>query len=127
MPSKSPLVVVAGPTGSGKSSLALRIAQHLDAEIVNCDSLQLYRGFDAGTAKTPPLERRGIPHHLLGDAGRNRFIPREIMHETHGESWAKLWLANGYRWSPEGPDSICARSWTGCLYSLRATNGFAQI
>lgn len=65
MPPKSPLVVVAGPTGSGKSALALRIAQEYDGEIVNCDSLQLYRGFDAATAKTPPSERRGIPHHLI--------------------------------------------------------------
>src|SRR5277367_4640673 len=65
MPPKSPLVVVAGPTGSGKSALALRIAQHFDGEIVNCDSLQLYRGFDAGTAKTPPSDRCGIPHHLI--------------------------------------------------------------
>jgi tRNA dimethylallyltransferase len=62
---KRPLVVIAGPTGSGKSALALRIAQQYDGEIVNCDSLQLYRGFDAGTAKTPSIDRRGIPHHLI--------------------------------------------------------------
>jgi tRNA dimethylallyltransferase len=65
MPSKFPLVVIAGPTGSGKSALALRIAQQYDGEIVNCDSLQLYRGFNAATAKTPPPERCGIPHHLI--------------------------------------------------------------
>jgi tRNA dimethylallyltransferase len=65
MSPKSPLVVVAGPTGSGKSALALRIAQQFDGEILNCDSLQLYRGFDAATAKTPLPDRRGIPHHLI--------------------------------------------------------------
>src|ERR1039458_9374024 len=61
----SPLVVVAGPTASGKSALALELALRLHGEIVNCDSLQLYRGLDLGTAKTPPAERRLVPHHLF--------------------------------------------------------------
>jgi tRNA dimethylallyltransferase len=60
-----PLVAVAGPTGSGKSSLALAIAHRFDGEIVNCDSLQVYRHFDIGTAKLPPSLRCGIPHHLI--------------------------------------------------------------
>jgi len=60
-----PLVAVVGPTGSGKSELALRIAAEFDGEIVNCDSLQVFRHFDIGTAKLPPGERRGIPHHLM--------------------------------------------------------------
>ncbi len=59
------LIVVAGPTGTGKSELALDLAERLDGEIVNADSMQLYRGMDIGTAKLPPDERRGIPHHLL--------------------------------------------------------------
>jgi tRNA dimethylallyltransferase len=59
------LATVVGPTGSGKSALALCLAQQFGGEIVNCDSLQLYRGFDVGTAKTPPADRRGIPHHLF--------------------------------------------------------------
>jgi tRNA dimethylallyltransferase len=59
------LAAVVGPTGSGKSVLALCLARQFGGEIVNCDSLQLYRGFDIGTAKTPPGERRGIPHHLF--------------------------------------------------------------
>jgi tRNA dimethylallyltransferase len=62
---KPPLVVVLGPTASGKSDLALDIAQQFGCEIVNCDSLQLYRYLDIGTAKVPPAERRGIPHHLV--------------------------------------------------------------
>jgi tRNA dimethylallyltransferase len=56
---------VAGPTGSGKSDLALLIAEKFDGEIINCDSLQVYRHFDIGTAKLPLTERRGIPHHLI--------------------------------------------------------------
>jgi tRNA dimethylallyltransferase len=59
------LVAVAGPTGSGKSDLALLLAEKFDGEIVNCDSLQVYRHFDIGTAKLPLGERRGIPHHLI--------------------------------------------------------------
>jgi len=59
------LVAVAGPTGSGKSDLSLLIAENFDGEIVNCDSLQVYRHFDIGTAKLPLAERRGIPHHLI--------------------------------------------------------------
>ena len=60
-----PLVAVVGPTASGKSALALDIAERFSGEIVNFDAVQVYRHFDIGTAKTPPQERRGIPHHLL--------------------------------------------------------------
>jgi len=60
-----PLIAIVGPTASGKSELALRIAEAFSGELVNCDALQLYRGFDIGTAKTPVAARRGIPHHLL--------------------------------------------------------------
>jgi len=59
------LIAVLGPTGSGKSSLALDLAEAFGGEIVNCDSLQVYRYFDIGTAKVPMEERRGIPHHLI--------------------------------------------------------------
>ena len=59
------MLVIAGPTASGKSELALRAAEVFSGEIVNCDALQFYRGFDIGTAKTPAAERRGVPHHLL--------------------------------------------------------------
>jgi tRNA dimethylallyltransferase len=58
-------VAVVGPTGSGKSALALRIASRFAGEIVNCDSIQVYRCFNIGAAKTPEPERRGIPHFLI--------------------------------------------------------------
>jgi tRNA dimethylallyltransferase len=60
-----PLIAIVGPTASGKSELALRIATTFSGEIVNCDAVQLYRGFDIGTAKTPVTSRRGVPHHLI--------------------------------------------------------------
>jgi tRNA dimethylallyltransferase len=58
-------VAVVGATASGKSDLALDLAQALDGEIVNTDAMAVYRGMDVGTAKLPVAERRGIPHHLL--------------------------------------------------------------
>ncbi len=61
----APIVAVIGPTGAGKSDLGIRISGEFAGEIVNCDSLQIYRYFDIGTAKVPESERRGIPHHLL--------------------------------------------------------------
>jgi tRNA dimethylallyltransferase len=60
-----PIVAVVGATASGKSDLALDLAQVLDGEIVNTDAMAVYRGMDVGTAKLPVAERRGIPHHLL--------------------------------------------------------------
>ncbi len=64
-PSNAPVVAVVGATASGKSSLALALAEQLGGEIVNTDSMQVYRGMDIGTAKLPPAERRGIQHHLM--------------------------------------------------------------
>lgn len=60
-----PLVAIAGATASGKSDLALDLAERFDGEVINADALQFYRGMDIGTAKLPAGERRGIPHHLL--------------------------------------------------------------
>lgn len=58
-------IAVIGPTATGKSALALDIAERLGGEIVNADAMQLYRGMDIGTAKVPTADRRGIPHHML--------------------------------------------------------------
>ncbi len=84
-------IVVAGPTGSGKSRLALRLASALDGEIVNYDSVQIYRGFDIGSAKPSPEERALVPHHLFdvvdadeefnaADYGR---LARKVIDEIH--------------------------------------------
>jgi tRNA dimethylallyltransferase len=59
------LLVLSGPTASGKTALALSLGLALPLEIVNADSLQVYRGMDIGTAKPSLLERRGVPHHLI--------------------------------------------------------------
>src|SRR5260370_13774051 len=64
-----PLVAIIGPTASGKSALAVKLAERLGGEVVACDSTQLYRGFDIGTAKPTLAERHGIPHHLVDILG----------------------------------------------------------
>ena len=60
-----PVVAVVGPTATGKTALAVELALALGGEVVNADSMQLYRGMDIGTAKPDAAERRGVPHHLL--------------------------------------------------------------
>ena len=59
------LVAVVGPTAAGKTALAVELAHRLGGEVVNADSMQLYRGMDVGTAKPTAAERRGVPHHVL--------------------------------------------------------------
>ncbi len=61
----APLIAIVGPTASGKSELGLRLAALCRGEIVSCDSLQVYRGFDVGSSKATPEERQRVPHHLL--------------------------------------------------------------
>jgi tRNA dimethylallyltransferase len=88
------LVAIVGPTASGKSALAIRLAQKLSGEVVACDSTQLYRGFDIGTAKPTLTERQGIPHHLLdvlspeepATAGRYRELAVPLLEEMR---WRK--------------------------------------
>jgi tRNA dimethylallyltransferase len=60
-----PLIAVVGPTASGKSDLGLALAERFNGEIINCDSVQVYRGIYIATAKVPVEEQRGIPHHLI--------------------------------------------------------------
>jgi tRNA dimethylallyltransferase len=90
--SPSPLIAVAGPTGSGKSELALRLAGRFGGEIINCDSVQVFRYFNIGTAKLPESEWRGTPHHLIDalepdqvfTAGDFARMARPLLHEITG-------------------------------------------
>jgi tRNA dimethylallyltransferase len=79
--SAGPLIAVVGPTASGKSALGIALALRLNGEIINCDSVQVYRDIHIATAKVPVEERQGIPHHLID------FVPPEINY-TAGE-WAR--------------------------------------
>lgn len=89
-----PVVVVLGPTATGKSALGLALAERLDGEIVNADALQVYRGFDVGTAKPSPEEQRRVPHHLVDvldpterySAGEFARRARRAIEEIRGRS-----------------------------------------
>lgn len=96
------LIVIAGPTGAGKSALALLIAESIGGEIVNYDSVQIYRGFDIGSAKPSPGERSRVPHHLYdiveadaefnaADYGR---AARAVCDDIHGRG-RRVVLAGG--------------------------------
>jgi tRNA dimethylallyltransferase len=77
---RRPVVAVVGPTAAGKSSLGVELALRFGGEIVNCDSVQVYREIEIATAKPTPEERRGVPHHLLD------FVPPGVSY-TAG-AWA---------------------------------------
>lgn len=62
---KSKVIIIAGPTGSGKSSLAIQLAKKVNGEIISCDSMQIYRNMDIGTAKVTEKEKSGVVHHMI--------------------------------------------------------------
>ena len=79
--SSRPIIAIVGPTASGKSELGIEVALRFGGEIINCDSVQVYREIEIATAKVPFDERRGVPHHLID------FVPPEINY-TAGD-WAR--------------------------------------
>ena len=87
-------IVVAGPTASGKSGLALKLAEELNGEIVNCDSVQVYKGFDIGSAKPSSEEQNFVPHHLFDvveahedfDAAVYARQAKQVIQEIRGRS-----------------------------------------
>ncbi|NSX38062.1 tRNA (adenosine(37)-N6)-dimethylallyltransferase MiaA [Pseudarthrobacter oxydans] len=97
-----PVIAVVGPTGSGKSDLAVSLALELGGEVINADAMQFYRGMDIGTAKITDAERRGVPHHLLDilevtqEASVSQFQQqaRELISDIHGRGKRAI-LAGG--------------------------------
>jgi tRNA dimethylallyltransferase len=82
---KAALVVILGPTASGKSALGIALAQHFNGEIVSADSRQVYRGMDIGTAKVTPAEQALVPHHLLDIADpQNMYTVAQFQHDAIG-------------------------------------------
>ena len=62
----NPIICVVGPTASGKTKLSVALCQRLNGEVLSCDSMQIYRGMDVGTAKPTAEEMEGVPHHMIG-------------------------------------------------------------
>jgi tRNA dimethylallyltransferase len=83
-PTTVPIVAVVGATASGKTGLSLDLAERLHGEVVNTDAMQVYKGMDLGTAKLPPGQRRGIPHHLL-----DTLTVREPATVAEFQRWAR--------------------------------------
>ena len=78
------LLVICGPTASGKTALAVALAQQLNGEVVSADSMQVYRGMDIGTAKPTAEEMGGVPHHMLdvADPWENYSVARYVQDAT---------------------------------------------
>jgi len=91
---KAPLIVIVGPTASGKSQLAIELAKEFDGEILSCDSVQVYRYLNIGSAKLSEAGRRGIPHHLMDllepdqpfTAGDYLRLGRQVLEEIRRRS-----------------------------------------
>jgi tRNA dimethylallyltransferase len=124
-----PALVVLGPTASGKSALALALAERLGGEIVNADALQVYQGFDIGTAKPTAAERRRVPHHLVDllppdrwlTAGRFAALVRAAVADVQGRGRVPLLVGGSGLYlravlgglAPIPPVDPRLRAWTG--------------
>ncbi|QQS58986.1 tRNA (adenosine(37)-N6)-dimethylallyltransferase MiaA [Candidatus Peregrinibacteria bacterium] len=86
----SPLLIITGPTGSGKTSVSIRIAKQFSGEIINADSRQFYAGCDIGTAKITEHEMEGIPHHLLSFLHPNEDYPVAFFQKKAEEIISKI-------------------------------------
>jgi len=94
----APLIIICGPTATGKSDLALDLAEQHNGEIINADSMQLYKGMDIGTAKLTVDQRRGIPHHLLdiltvdqdASVAQYQLLARQAIDEIRGHGKAAI-------------------------------------
>ncbi len=89
-----PILVLGGPTASGKTAMALRLAEELEGELVGADSVQVYRGFDLGSAKPSPEELRGIPHHLV-DVVEATDTMDAALYQQHADAAIDAIIARG--------------------------------
>lgn len=121
------LLCLVGPTASGKSALALRLAESLNGEIVSADSMQIYRGFDIGTGKPSLAERAQVPHHLvdvaepleLWDAARWADVATRLIAEIRARGRLPIVCGGTFLWvraliygladAPRGDDELRAR------------------
>ncbi len=92
------LVAIVGATGTGKSAIALELAQRLGGEIVNADSRQVYRGMDIGTAKPSPEDRRKVRHHLYDVADPRDGYSLALYQRQARETLDSIWARNTFAW-----------------------------
>jgi tRNA dimethylallyltransferase len=105
-PRDDELLVVVGPTASGKTELAIRLAERWGGEVVSADSVQIYRGFDLGSGKPTPAERARAPHHLVDtfdpldpvDAGRYRVLAEVAIAEIRARGRVPIVCGGTYLW-----------------------------
>ena len=83
----SRVVVLSGPTASGKTALGVLLAETFGGEVVSADSMQIYRRMDVGTAKPTAEEMRGVPHHMLDVRSRKRTIPWRATSKRRLAAW----------------------------------------
>ena len=101
MTKKQKILIIVGPTASGKSSLAVELAKKFDGEIISADSRQVYKGLDIGTGKVTKREMRGVPHHLLDVASPKRrfsaanFVKKATAAHTHIRKYERLSIVVG--------------------------------
>jgi len=108
VPSPPPITLIAGPTASGKSALALRLARAIGGEIVNADALQLYRDLAILSARPSLAEQEGVPHHLFGPSG----ITAEVGERARivGEGGADDLADRGHVGGHHAPDARAFRT-----------------
>ena len=106
-----PLVVIAGPTGAGKSGIGLRLASRVGGEIVNYDSVQIYRGFDIGSAKPTAEERTTIPIICSTSSMPTSTFLRRTIRFGQPASSGRFVKEGGFRSSSEAPGSISGHCW----------------
>lgn len=89
-PAPQQVIAILGPTGSGKSSVAMELAQELNGEIISCDSVQVYRSFDVGSAKASAAERQRVPHHLIDVVAWQEKYDAQRFREEAAQHIAKI-------------------------------------
>lgn len=90
------LIVITGPTGSGKTGLAIELARHLNCEIISADSRQMYRDIPIGTAAPSPEQLASVPHHFVGNLALDEYYSAARFEEDVHELLPRLWSENDY-------------------------------
>ena len=109
------LVVLLGPTASGKTALSMHVAERMQGEIVSCDSVAVYREFEIGTAKPSREERRRVPHHLIDIAGPEEAVTAGDYSRLARQAVREIAREGICRSLSAAPAFTCAPCWKGCL------------